>query len=219
MQAQKNGYTILVGEDELEVRGYLEIALKCLGYSVELAQDGEEVINYLRSSSRPAVSMVLLDLIMPQRDGMEVLREIRQIDPELPVIIVSGAASTLNIVTAMKSGATDFLCKPVAHEDLQKAIRSTGKPNSNSAGAVSDPFVRQDQGISRNQPADEGDPFVGSEYRLVRGSGFDSGRNRERQRSTSAGIAQQLSSFGQDLLETELRGAPLGAGGERTLRI
>jgi len=123
MQAQKNGYTILVGEDELEVRGYLEIALKCLGYSVELAQDGEEVINYLRSSSRPAVSMVLLDLIMPQRDGMEVLREIRQIDPELPVIIVSGAASTLNIVTAMKSGATDFLCKPVAHEDLQKAIR------------------------------------------------------------------------------------------------
>jgi len=123
MQAPKNGYTILVGEDELEVRGYLEMALKCLGYSVELAQDGEEVINHLRSSSRSAVSMVLLDLIMPQRDGMEVLREIRQIDPGLPVIIVSGAASTLNIVTAMKSGATDFLCKPIAHEDLQKAIR------------------------------------------------------------------------------------------------
>ena len=50
MQAQKNGYTILVGEDELEVRAYLEMALKCLGYSVELAEDGEEVLSYLRSN-------------------------------------------------------------------------------------------------------------------------------------------------------------------------
>ena len=43
MQTSKNARTILVGEDEMEVRGYLEMALKCLGYSVELAQDGDEV--------------------------------------------------------------------------------------------------------------------------------------------------------------------------------
>lgn len=125
MQVENNGYTVLVGEDELEVREYLEMALKCLGYSVESAQDGEEVISYLRSSSRSAISAILLDLIMPNRDGMEVLREIREIDPDLPVIIVSGAASPSNVVTvvnAMRSGATDFLCKPVAHEDLQKAL-------------------------------------------------------------------------------------------------
>ena len=121
MQAQKNGYTILVGEDELEVRAYLEMALKCLGYSVELAQDGNEILNYL-TSSRPTVSAVLLDLMMPQRDGIDTLREIRRIDPNLPVIIVSGAASTLNVVAAMKTGATDFLCKPLAHDDLRKAI-------------------------------------------------------------------------------------------------
>src|ERR1044071_4598836 len=101
MDSQKNGYTILVAEDEPEVRAYLEIALKCMGYSVELAQDGEEVLEHLRSAPRTAISAVLLDLMMPQRDGMEVLREIRQIDPELPVIIVSGAGSPLNIVTAM----------------------------------------------------------------------------------------------------------------------
>lgn len=122
MQAQKNGHTILVGEDEIEVRAYLEIALKCLGYSVELAADGEEVISCLRSNPT-RISAVLLDLMMPQREGMEVLREIRQLDPDLPVIIVSGAASTFNVVSAMKSGANDFLCKPVAHEDLQKALR------------------------------------------------------------------------------------------------
>lgn len=121
MQSQRNGYTILVGEDELEVRAYLEMALKCLGYSVELAEDGDEVLSHLRSA-RSGVSAVLLDLMMPQRDGMEVLREIRHIAPNLPVIIVSGAGTTLNVVTAMKSGATDFLCKPVTHDELRHAL-------------------------------------------------------------------------------------------------
>jgi two-component system response regulator AtoC len=121
MQLQRNGYTILVGEDELEVRAYLEMALKCLGYSVELAEDGEEVLSHLRSA-RSGISAVLLDLMMPQRDGMDVLQEIRQIAPNLPVIIVSGANSTLNVVTAMKSGATDFLCKPVSHDELRRAL-------------------------------------------------------------------------------------------------
>jgi len=121
MQITKNGRTILVGEDELEVRGYLELALKCLGYSVELAQDGDEVLACLQAC-RQDISAVLLDIMMPNRDGMETLREIRRTDSTLPVIIVSGASSTLNVVTAMKSGATDFLCKPVQHDDLRKAI-------------------------------------------------------------------------------------------------
>jgi two-component system response regulator AtoC len=121
MQPSRNARTILVGEDEIEVRGYLEMALKCLGYSVELAQDGEEVLLCLRSS-RSNIAAVLLDIMMPNRDGLDTLREIRRIDPSLPVIIVSGATSTLNVVTAMKTGATDFLCKPVAHEDLRKAV-------------------------------------------------------------------------------------------------
>ena len=121
MHNQENRPTILVGEDELEVRAYLEMALQCLGYTVELAQDGDEVLSYLESAPSK-VSAVLLDIIMAQRDGIDTLKEIRRTAPDLPVIIVSGASSTLNVVTAMKCGATDFLCKPVAHEDLRKAI-------------------------------------------------------------------------------------------------
>ncbi len=121
MQNVNEGRTILVAEDELEVRGYLEMALRCLGYSVDLAQDGDEVLALLQSS-RTSYAAVLLDLIMPSRDGLETLREIRRIDAALPVIIVSGAGSTLNVVTAMKNGGTDFLCKPVAHDDLRRAI-------------------------------------------------------------------------------------------------
>lgn len=118
---QTSARTILVGEDELEVRGYLQMALRCLGYAVELAQDGVEVLSILRAS-RGEVQAVLLDVMMPNRDGVETLREIRELDPSLPVIMISGASSMLDVVSAMKNGATDFLCKPVAHEDLRKAI-------------------------------------------------------------------------------------------------
>jgi two-component system response regulator AtoC len=96
------------------------MAVKCLGYSVEVAQDGHEVIACLQSPTPP--DAVLLDLMMPSRDGIETLKEIRQLHPSLPVIVVSGAFSTNNVVAAMKNGATDFLNKPVVHEELQKAI-------------------------------------------------------------------------------------------------
>src|SRR5215216_1807405 len=121
MQMVKDGRTILVGEDELELRGYFQMALKCLGYTTVLAQDGDEVISSLQSA-RSEIDAILLDIIMPNRDGFETLHEIRRIDPGLPVIIISGVASATNIVTAMKAGATDFLSKPVGHEDLKKAI-------------------------------------------------------------------------------------------------
>jgi two-component system response regulator AtoC len=121
MQIQKNGHTILVGEDEMEVRGYLQMALKCLGYAVELAQDGNEVLACLQSSGSQ-ISAVLLDLMMPNRGGMEILEEIHQIAPGVPVIIVSAASSPVDVVTAMKNGATDFLSKPVALDDLRDTI-------------------------------------------------------------------------------------------------
>jgi len=122
MQPQRNGQSILVGEDELEVRAYLKMALECQGYSIELAEDGDEVLSFLRANPSEFAA-VLLDLIMPRRDGMEVLAEIRQFAPDLPVIVVSGAASTVNVVAAMKCGATDFVCKPVGHDDLLQRLR------------------------------------------------------------------------------------------------
>ena len=118
MHSRSNGHTILVGEDELEVREYLEMALKCLGYSVELAQNREEILNCLRSQI--GISAVLL--VLPESDRLDVIRDIHDIAPNMPVIVVSGVPSTLNVVSAMKFGAADFLPKPVSHEDLQAAL-------------------------------------------------------------------------------------------------
>jgi two-component system, NtrC family, response regulator AtoC len=116
-----NGRTILVGEDELEVRSYLEMALRCHGYAIESAQDGEEVLACL-DRERDRISLVLLDIMMPRKDGLETLRDIRRLDRDLPIIMLSGASSPLKVVEAMKSGATDFIPKPVSHEDLCEAI-------------------------------------------------------------------------------------------------
>lgn len=116
-------HKILIGEDEPEIRNYLAMALKCQGYAVELAQDGEEVIQVLQDSATP-ISAVLLDIMMPRKDGLETLKHIRTFNVDVPVIMVSGASSPSYVVEAMKHGASDFISKPANHEDLRKALRS-----------------------------------------------------------------------------------------------
>src|SRR5690348_16422923 len=102
--------TILVAEDDPEVRSYLELALRCEGYTVETADDGEQAMEALRQN--PRISAALLDIVMPRRDGLETQQDIRRINTAMPVIMVSGASSPLNVVDAMRNGATDFLGKP-----------------------------------------------------------------------------------------------------------
>jgi CheY-like chemotaxis protein len=74
--------TVLVAEDEPEVRDYLGLALKCGGYRVEFARDGEEAISCLRRSGSE-ISILLLDLIMPVKDGLQTLKEVRRDWPQL----------------------------------------------------------------------------------------------------------------------------------------
>jgi two-component system response regulator AtoC len=122
----KSGKSILLADDDPEVRSYLEMALRCQGYTVNMADDGEEALEMLQEN--PDISAVLLDIVMPRRDGLDTLREIRRTSPSIPVIMVSGASSALNVVEAMKNGATDFLAKPVNHGDLRKVLRTALEP-------------------------------------------------------------------------------------------
>jgi len=142
MRSEKNGKSILLVEDEAEVRSYLEMSLRCEGYSVESAGDGIDALLCLQNAS-PPISAVLLDIIMPRQDGMETLRKIRSINPDLPVIMVSGASSPLNVVEAMRCGATNFLGKPVNHEELHKAVKlaldTCRNPSAAPEGAVVTP--------------------------------------------------------------------------------
>ena len=113
--------TILIVEDEADARNYFEMVVRCLGYSLEVAEDGDEALACLAVNR--GISLVLLDLLMPRRDGLETLQEMRNAGHAQPVIMISGAATTTNVVQAIKSGATDFLAKPISHEDLRVAIQ------------------------------------------------------------------------------------------------
>jgi len=116
--------TILVADDESEVRSYLGAALGSKGYLVEFADNGDDVLQrFISDPDGVPIDLVLLDLLMPFKDGLQTLEELRKVRPGLPVIVLSGASSPVNVVAAMKGGAIDFLAKPVSHQDLSQAIQ------------------------------------------------------------------------------------------------
>jgi two-component system response regulator AtoC len=115
-----NGPTILLAEDDREVRDCIQLMLQCKGFQVETAGDGEELLGHFRGGPAPAA--VVLDIMMPNLDGFETLREIRSVNQDIPVVMLSGLSTPLNVVNAMKCGATDFLAKPVNHEDLRRVL-------------------------------------------------------------------------------------------------
>jgi len=131
MKTSANGPTVLVAAEEPETCGELEAALRCCGYAVEVAQEGDQALVALQAS-RCDVAAVVLDLMALGRNALQTLRDIRALDARLPVIVISPGPSAATVVAAMKEGATDFLGKPVAppdlHEALDRALASKSSP-------------------------------------------------------------------------------------------
>jgi len=106
---------VLVVDDELDIREGLEMLLTTEGYSVDLAQNGTEGLQKLESH---AYDLVLLDLMMPDRSGMEVLQEVRARDRETPIFMITAYGSVEAAVQALKLGASDYFSKPWDNEKL-----------------------------------------------------------------------------------------------------
>ena len=106
---------ILLVEDKDSLRAMLRHALEAQGHAVVEARDQPEAVQALRVSC-PAV--VLSDLRLPDGDGFGVLRAAKEVDPELPVIVMTAFGSIQDAVSAMKEGALDFLAKPVDPDHL-----------------------------------------------------------------------------------------------------
>ncbi len=106
---------ILVIDDEADIRESLETLLSLEGYTVELAVDGGDGLRRAESAN---YDMILLDLMMPDRSGMEVLRDIRERDAETPVFMITAYGSVEVAVTALKNGANDYFSKPWDNEKL-----------------------------------------------------------------------------------------------------
>ena len=106
---------ILVIDDEFDIREGLELLLTSEGYSVELAQNGGEGLQKLERNN---YDLALLDLMMPDRSGMDVLREVRARDRETPIFMITAYGSVEAAVDALKLGANDYFSKPWDNEKL-----------------------------------------------------------------------------------------------------
>jgi DNA-binding NtrC family response regulator len=106
---------ILVVDDEADIRESLEYLLTREGYSVETAPSAAEG---LRKAESGGYDLLLLDLMMPDRSGLDVLRDIRQRDREMPVFVITAYGSVPVAVEALKAGANDFFEKPWKNEKL-----------------------------------------------------------------------------------------------------
>ena len=112
--------TVLVVDDDDDARAALATILAAEGFHAVTAADGETALDRV-VSEQPAV--VLLDRIMPGLDGIETLRRLKAIAPEVPAIIVTGYGDTSSAVQAMKLGAYDYLTKPLQIDQILIAVR------------------------------------------------------------------------------------------------
>ena len=114
--------SILVVDDDKNTREYLAAFLGSCGHSVECLGSGDEAIERLASGYSP--SMILLDIMLPGKDGIEVLSSVKSIYPAIPIVILSGIGQIKTVVEAMKIGASDYLTKPFEEEALELAIEN-----------------------------------------------------------------------------------------------
>jgi two-component system, OmpR family, response regulator MprA len=113
---------ILVVDDERAVRDSLRRALELQGYQVDLAADGAEALAQLESNGQP--DAVVLDILMPGMDGLEVCRRIREQGSEVPVLMLTARDAVGDRVAGLDAGADDYLVKPFALEELLARIRA-----------------------------------------------------------------------------------------------
>ena len=124
---------ILVVDDERAVRESLRRALELEGYGVELAGDGREALDRLESGADDP-DAVVLDLLMPEVDGLEVCRRLRRAGRRLPILMLTARAEVENRVEGLDAGADDYVTKPFALEELLARLRALLRRTSDGSG-------------------------------------------------------------------------------------
>ncbi|MBA3565786.1 MAG: response regulator transcription factor [Actinobacteria bacterium] len=123
---------ILVVDDERAVRDSLRRALELEGYGVELAEDGEQALRQLE----PQPDAVILDILMPGADGLEVCRRLRRAGNEIPVLMLTARAEIDSRVAGLDAGADDYLSKPFALAELLARLRALLRRLGNGENAA-----------------------------------------------------------------------------------
>ncbi|SHJ21372.1 two component, sigma54 specific, transcriptional regulator, Fis family [Malonomonas rubra DSM 5091] len=147
---ESKAYKILIIDDEAVIREGIKQTMCLEGYDVEVAPNGKIGLSKLQTSN---FHVVVTDLKMPGMHGIEVLKAIRVLQPDVPVIIITGYATVDSAVEAMKNGAFDYLTKPFLPEQISEKINSAARQRELSLSEVPE---QEDEFV-----AEECDAFVG----------------------------------------------------------
>lgn len=158
---------ILVIDDEPQIRKFLDISLRAQGYAVTLAENGEAGLSALATQG---ADLVMLDIGLPDRDGHEVLRELRGWS-QVPVIMLTVRAGEAEKVAALDAGANDYVTKPFGVQELMARVRgllrSHAQPAETANPVFDDGRLRID--LARREVTLQGEPvtLTRKEYALL----------------------------------------------------
>ena len=116
--------TVLIADDDPVQRRLLEAMVRRFGYDAEVVDGGEAAISRIEAPDQSPVGCLILDLVMPDLDGMGVLGRLRERKILTPVVVQTAHGSIETVVSAMRAGAVDFVVKPVGAERLQESIKN-----------------------------------------------------------------------------------------------
>ena len=211
-------HSILIADDDADIRHMLSLSLQTEGYAVEVFESGEQVLR--RVGEGPPASLMILDLLLPGIDGLETLRRLRNRSEALPVLVLSCQTSPDVIVEALQSGASDYLIKPFEIDKLYNRINRLVNGAPGPAGpkpaaeelsfvALSPQMKKIQETIRQIGPADvpvfiHGESGVGKE---VVARAIHESSNRRKMPFSKI----NCSALPTDLLESELFGYEKGA--------
>ncbi len=139
---------VLVVEDSVKLQTSLSTGLQEFGYAVDVVADGTQAITYASSHD---YDVIILDLMLPKESSLLVLHEIRELDRDVEILILSARDQIHDRVTALIQGADDYLVKPFSCDDLHARIQSLVRRRINPKSPTNDPGEKTDSSTHLNR--------------------------------------------------------------------
>jgi DNA-binding NtrC family response regulator len=216
-------HRVLIVDDDRDICLLLSRLMRGEGLASHVAHDGESALKMVRSQRPDAL---LLDLKMPGMDGMEVLHRVKELDTNLPVVLITGHADIAGSVAAIKAGAFDYLAKPFEHPEVTRVVRralaqrAQGQVKAAGPGSAPEADLREMMGPSDavSRVIQEVEQVTASDFSVVIQGETGSGKelvaraiHRLSRRVAKDFVPVDCGAIPDTLLESELFGYQKGA--------